>query len=558
MNSKTLVMASILTAASAALSDSVKVVAAGPTAMTGARADKSFAVFNEDGVFTVADSGTIEVLLVGGGGGGGALGTYSGSQRGGGGGGGGVIYRQACSITPGEYHVTVGAGGAIGMNGENSSIVELSLVAYGGGAGADAATHDKMSGDGVNGHDGGSGGGATTCGLTTTYEGGSPVDGQGFKGGSSSNVYAPGGGGGANGPGGDSDGSTPGVGGAGIECGILQAGEYYGGGGAGYRSGRTIAGGIGGGGDVLAGVQHPGEDGRGGGGAGGAAGGRGIVVIAWASVLDQSIRTSEDFAVAGSGETLLDGKDIVVCFTNNGTLTVTGTGYVEFLAVGGGGGGGSLSGNLGVSGGGAGGLVHFAALPVRAGTYDVQVGAGGEVGENGGNTSAFGIVAYGGGHGSVAGGQPGAGGSGGGASHDTKGNDSVTNSAGRAMALYGNLGCTGGASSHQYGAGGGGGAGAEGEHTGGTGNPGAGGDGLPFSIVGHEVYYAGGGAALRPGSSKSASGGRGGGGRSQSGTPYPGENGLGGGGAGNAKGGSGVLIVRYSIPEKKSTVITMR
>lgn len=543
MNTKTLAFVSAIAMAMVAQADRVKYVVAGPTAVTGARADKSVAVFNEDGVFTVKDAGTIEVLMVGGGGGGGAIGNLGSNDRAGGGGGGGVIYRQDYAITPGEYHVTVGAGGAVGANGGDSSIAELGLVAYGGGAGADLSPQD-WSTNGKRGHDGGSGGGATTC-NETPYEGGSPVDGQGCQGGSSTHVYGAGGGGGAMSPGGSSEGTSPGAGGAGMECAVLQAGEFYGGGGAGFRTGRTTSGGIGGGGSVLSGVRYPGEDGRGGGGAGGTAGGKGIVIIAWASVLDREITPGSDFGIVGSEEILADGGDVVLRFTADGTLSVTGSGYVELLAVGGGGGGGALSGDLGVSGGGAGGLVHFASLPVEPGTYDVKIGAGGEVGENGGSTSVFGITAHGGGHGSVAGSAPGAGGSGGGASHEAKNDGSVTNSAGAAMTLYGNIGHAGGWSSHQYAAGGGGGAGAEGGHTIGT-DPSAGGSGLPFSIVGHEVYYAGGGAALRPIYGRSASGGIGGGGKTENGVPSPGEDGLGGGGAGNAKGGSGVLIVRYT------------
>ena len=137
MNTKTLAFVSAIAMAMVAQADRVKYVVAGPTAVTGARADKSVAVFNEDGVFTVKDAGTIEVLLVGGGGGGGAIGNLGSNDRAGGGGGGGVIYRQDYAITPGEYHVTVGAGGAVGANGGDSSIAELGLVAYGGGAGAD-------------------------------------------------------------------------------------------------------------------------------------------------------------------------------------------------------------------------------------------------------------------------------------------------------------------------------------------------------------------------------------------------------------------------------------
>ena len=100
------------------------------------RPDRWFLIYRQNGTVTVNQSGTIDILLVGGGGGGGR--NYSGQlqQGGGGGGGGGVVYKTSFSVTPGTYQVTVGEGGAIGVNGGNTTVSGFGLTAYGGGAGA--------------------------------------------------------------------------------------------------------------------------------------------------------------------------------------------------------------------------------------------------------------------------------------------------------------------------------------------------------------------------------------------------------------------------------------
>ena len=92
-------------------------------------------------------------------------------------------------------------------------------------------------------------------------------------------------------------------------------------------------------------------------------------------------------------------------FTNDGTLTVTGSGLVECLIVAGGGGGGNkgLVASLAVAGG-AGGLIHTA-LVLSTGAYPIVIGAGG-AGAIGTSTAAvngvglywlFGLTAVGGG-----------------------------------------------------------------------------------------------------------------------------------------------------------------
>ena len=123
------------------------------------------------------------------------------------------------------------------------------------------------------------------------------------------------------------------------------------------------------------------------------------------------------------------------------------------------------------------------------------------------------------------------------------------------LAIYGggdNLGHNGGAAIHQYGAGGGGGAGGAGGDTRGT-VPGLGGIGYQCDISGSMTYYAGGGAGFRSG--QTVDGGEGGGGSCKNMVAEPGTDGLGGGGCGGAKGGSGVVIVRYRHPLKGTVVV---
>lgn len=103
-----------------------------------------------------------------------------------------------------------------------------------------------------------------------------------------------------------------------------------------------------------------------------------------------------------------NGEKTVLSFTESGSLTVTGSGSVELLVVGGGGGGGVIgqtsdSKTPVAAGGGAGGLVHKETFAVSAGTYAVTVGAGGEIGANGGDSSVFSVTAYGGGYGAKGG-----------------------------------------------------------------------------------------------------------------------------------------------------------
>lgn len=524
-------------------------------------------VFRADGTLTVTGAGTVDILVVGGGGGGGVpANTDTGAVYGGGGGGaGGFVYYRDVPVAAGTYAVRVGAGGAVGTNGGDSSA--LGVTAYGGGFGA-AARHAGEPGSG------GSGGGATSS-YDQPFQGGAAshaAEGNvGHAGGMGRNIWAPAGGGGAGEPGHDTDGSLafapitlPGAGGDGLSCDITGIPRFYAGGGAGYRVdvGADLApGGKGGGGAGM----EPGADGLGGGGGGGAPGGRGIVIV---RVNNRPLVAQEAFEDATGGDIATWKGYRIHTFRESGVFEMPHDGLIEVLVVGGGGGGGlGQPGGVycGGGGGGAGGYVHRRVMALDAGSYAVTVGAGGEVGENGGDTRVFDIVAHGGGrgarhqHGSPFAGD---GGSGGGSSV------TMTETAAKFYRAGGcaihaddeNLGHDGGSGCHIYGPTGGGGAGAPGGDSvaGRESTPTVGGDGLPNSITGAEVWYAGGGAGYRP--NYKVSGGRGGGGSSgpeNDAAVRNGVNGLGGGGAGDGRGGSGVVIIRYLRPDH-GTVLLLR
>jgi hypothetical protein len=240
--------------------------------------------------FVPIKAGNVEVLVVAGGGGG---------SDNGGGGAGGVLYSASFAVTAQAYTITVGAGGNAGPNdgqgtkGANS--VFSSLTAYGGGTGT------IYQGTTNNLTNGGSGGGGAA-----DVDGGTGVDGQGYKGGHGVNNYFAGGGGGAGEAGKDSAGTVSGAGGAGVStysalliaanAGVDISGTHWigGGGGGGASGGTRGLGGNGGGGNGgcgigTAGLPSAGVAGSGGGGGGGdgnpgadylpQAGGSGIVII---------------------------------------------------------------------------------------------------------------------------------------------------------------------------------------------------------------------------------------------------------------------------------------
>jgi len=248
-------------------------------------------------------------------------------------------------------------------------------------------------------------------------------------------------------------------------------------------------------------------------------------------------------------------------FTTSDTLSIlAGYGELEYLVVAGGGGGGNAGANY-CGGGGAGGFLQGTLTP-SLGDYTFTVGNGGGAATNGGNSSALGLTAIGGGAGAssyTATGNSGGSGGGGGP---------INGAGGSATAGQGNIG--GYASSvnqggQDSGAGGGGGAGTQGANVVpvASNSPATGGQGIQSDISGTLQWYASGGNG--PGHYKSERvNGIGGATSGIDGTSGPfvsrdpnaiANTGSGGGGyrnvtgGGNAAGtgGSGIIIVRYKI-----------
>ncbi len=272
-----------------------------------------------------------------------------------------------------------------------------------------------------------------------------------------------------------------------------------------------------------------------------------------------SVTTKSNFSASG-GSITNSGGYTYHSFTSSGTFSVSGsTKNMEVLIVAGGGGGGWHHGG----GGGGGGVVHDTSLSVSPGSYSINVGAGGTSpgpdntkGNQGGDSTAFGLTASGGGGGGYVydstGGHPG--GSGGGAGPDS-GNSSSggasdqtshTNSSGT-RTVYGNAG--GSCSGHGSGTNGNGGGagGAPGSSTAGSGIYISG-----FANFGVGGYFAGGGGGGNNGTGGSGQHGGGNGGNGGShgyaGTANTGGGGGGGGGSnGDGRaGGSGIVLIRYA------------
>lgn len=244
----------------------------------------------------------------------------------------------------------------------------------------------------------------------------------------------------------------------------------------------------------------------------------------------------------------------VLQFTAAGSnsFTVSGTGTVEFLAVGGGGGGGYDMG-----GGGGGGGVVLGSFTAQSGTYNISVGNGGngmganQQGNNawhqfslsstsGQDTTCTGpggvsITAKGGGYGgssyfdySPNNGFGATGGSGGGASGYSNGSSgrnggaNQTSQSQTGLISFQQYGNRGGTCSGQYYSGGGGGAGSAGTD---APNQPNGGNGVQSNINGTNFFWGGGGGGASYSLSTGGNGGAGGGG---------------GGALGSTSGGSGI------------------
>lgn len=223
-------------------------------------------------------------------------------------------------------------------------------------------------------------------------------------------------------------------------------------------------------------------------------------------------------------------------FYSSGTFTVQGgTGLIDYLIVAGGG-GGATDGDVG-GGGGGGGLIT-GSLTVSAQNYSIVVGAGGAGGTSsytpgtggggngsqGGTSSAFGLTAIGGGRGGTRSNAGGAGGSGGGGGDGGAAGGTGTSGQGYAGGTAPAMNSNGG-----WDQGGGGGAG-------GAASSWLPGPGISSNISGSTVIYA-----------KGGSGSAGTGAQGVQAPANTGQGGRGGATTSDTTGGSGIVIIRYSI-----------
>jgi hypothetical protein len=277
----------------------------------------------------------------------------------------------------------------------------------------------------------------------------------------------------------------------------------------------------------------------------------------------------------GTDSSLTAHTDALGVYTGSGTHAFHAPvdGELSYLVVAGGGGGANDAGG----GGGAGGMLSGRST-VPAGPSTIIVGAGGirstgGPATNGGDSSAFGFTAVGGGRGAAEAisdpaqndARPGGSGGGGGA---------LAFSSGKVLPGQAGVAGQGHAGGHGNGlhrgnggvGGGGGGAGEPGN----TDGQGAGGDGAPAALAGTVVIYGGGGAGNNFSNTlATGQGGTGGGGTSLNGATLEGgiarkhgRPNTGGGGASQSgawgipgDGGSGLVIVRRSEATATSTTV---
>ena len=261
---------------------------------------------------------------------------------------------------------------------------------------------------------------------------------------------------------------------------------------------------------------------------------------------------------SGGNSITTSGDYRIHTFTSSGTFS-TPSGWsssYDYVVVAGGGSGGNnkQGGYENGGGGGAGGMLTGSSSLAASTNYSISIGGGGarpggDGQTRGGNTTAFGLTAIGGGGGRTR--DTGLGNCNGGSGGGTTNWDDV-NSPGSGTSGQGNRGgYATQVGNPQGGSGGGGGKGAVGG--GGSGSTGAsGGSGGSTSIRGSSETFAGGGGG---GGGSGGSGGSGGGGQAGNSNSINGSNGssnTGGGGGGNyapsgnaGNGGSGIVIVRY-------------
>lgn len=235
---------------------------------------------------------------------------------------------------------------------------------------------------------------------------------------------------------------------------------------------------------------------------------------------------------------------VVEVWNGSSWLAITGATQGTYLVVAGGGGGGWQT-YQGSGGGGAGGLLTGTFYANVSTSYSIVVGSGGGVNAQGANSSAFGVVAIGGGSGAGSNLSSINGGSGGGkctrdAPEENFGPGSGTSGQGYAgsSGISGYIGAGGGGASQ-------------------VGQGISGGAGIASSITGSSVTYAGGGGGGDRQAGVGGSGGAGGGGTRSAGTPNTGGGGAGGGsdpgGYGGGSGGSGVVIAAYASSYQRAT-----
>jgi len=260
-------------------------------------------------------------------------------------------------------------------------------------------------------------------------------------------------------------------------------------------------------------------------------------------------------------------------FNTSGTIEFFIDVICDVLIVGGGGGGGRNDGDEGGGGGGGGGIGMGTINFKKNNTYTITIGDGGigsinhGVGNNGLNTSIVGNlineIAYGGGGGGwQTGNNGGSGGGGSGYAGNFSGGIAIKGSSSSQNSLINYYGNSGGFGYWQAGGGGGGGAYNIGLTTGGQFiyNGANGGSGILCNI--NNKYYGGGGGGSRGkyGNSGGIGGIGGGGNGGNRNNPTSGIENTGGGGGGSSynkagNGGSGVVILKYKIPESETRKI---
>ena len=306
-------------------------------------ATKGWLVVNDGDQSSAPQGYNVEALVIAGGGGGGAIGNGGGNHAKGAGGGGAGGYRTSTQIMVSGVvlTVTVGDGGAGGVDGSGSPAGEGASGVASSVTGTGYTTISSAGGgrggtESRDGTAGGSGGGAggQNDGSSIAYQGGTgntpsttPAQGNDGGNGSAATTSAAGGGGGAAQAGQTAVSTTQGgAGGNGSSSSITGASVTRGGGGGGggQAGGQQGSGGSGGGGNAgdngtgQAGTANTGGGGGGGGGSGnthnGGAGGKGVVIL--------SVPTANySGTTTGSPTVSTSGSNTIMVFNSSGSYT---------------------------------------------------------------------------------------------------------------------------------------------------------------------------------------------------------------------------------------------